>query len=254
MKPTPDSSVPNGRDPSERPADVRSRTLEAATRLFAAQGFDSTPLQQIADAVGVRKPSLLYHFPSKDELRQAVLDALLTRWNDVLPRLLMAATAGDELFDAVVREAVSFFTVDPNRARLIVRELLDHPSEMRERLAKQLAPWVDVISRYLRKGQELGVVRAALDPEAYIVVITNLIVAGIASSEILGGLVSAGSAGDRGPERLSRELVRVARDALFLDSKPNPAARTRVPPTRTTKRNGRPPARNTKPARARARR
>ena len=56
--------------------DVRSEILRTATRLFAAKGFDGTSLKDIADAGGIRKPSLLYHFPSKEQLRLAVLEQL----------------------------------------------------------------------------------------------------------------------------------------------------------------------------------
>jgi len=45
-------------------SDVRAATIAAATRLFAAQGFGGTALQDIADAVGVTKPAILHHFPS----------------------------------------------------------------------------------------------------------------------------------------------------------------------------------------------
>ncbi len=241
------------RSAAERPPEVRERLLDAATRLFAAQGYDGTPLQQIADAVGVRKPSLLYHFPSKDALRQAVLDALLSRWADVLPRLLMAATAGDQIFEAVVREAVSFFTADPNRARLLVRELLDHPQEMRERLLTQLRPWIDVIARYLRKGQDLGTVRRDVDPGAYIVVVTNLLVSGIASSELLGGLIDGDASHASADSRLVRELVRVAHDSLFLPNVRTTAPRAGVPATKTAQRAARraAPRAGAKPARPR---
>lgn len=243
------------RSQAVRPADVRARILEEATRLFAAQGFDSTPLQQISDAVGVRKPSLLYHFPSKDALRQSVLDELLTRWNDVLPRLFMAATAGDEIFDAVVREAVGFFTADPNRARLLVRELLDHPLEMKAQLLAQLRPWIEVISRYLRKGQALGIVHEALDPEAYIVVVTNLLVSAIASAEILGPLLASEGAPGGATERLVPELVRLAREGLFgTKSTPNAARPNRPSTPNPRARPATAPRARTKSARARARR
>ncbi|MFN7952993.1 MAG: helix-turn-helix domain-containing protein [bacterium] len=254
MREAADTALRLGRGAAERPVEVRARLLDEATRLFAAQGYDGTPLQQIADAVGVRKPSLLYHFPSKEELRQAVLDALLSRWADVLPRLLMAATAGDQIFEAVVREAVGFFTADPNRARLLVRELLDHPQEMRERLLTQLRPWIAVIARYLRKGQELGAVRTEVDPEAYIVVVTNLIVSGIASTELLGGVVDGDAPRPGADQRLVRELIRVAHDSLFQSHARKTASRTRVPATDTANRAGRKPSRRAGAASARPRR
>src|SRR5689334_20820974 len=105
--------------------------LRVATHLFAERGFDGTSLQDIAAAVGLRKPSLLYHFASKDDLRRAVLESLLSRWNDVLPRLLLAATSGEDQFTSLIDEAVGFFAADPDRARLILREALDRPAELR---------------------------------------------------------------------------------------------------------------------------
>src|SRR6201984_3500650 len=92
---------------------VREAILGAATRLFAAHGFDGTALQDIADAVGVSKPAVLHHFPSKEHVRQAVLDAIVAHWNETLPRLLVAATASSDRFDAVFGELYRFFASDP---------------------------------------------------------------------------------------------------------------------------------------------
>src|SRR5271155_5103853 len=111
---------------------VRSAVVKAATRLFAARGFDGTALQDVADAVGVTKPAILHHFPSKEHIRQAVLDGILVHWNETLPRLLLAATASQGRFDAVFGELQRFFAQDPNRARVIIRELLDRPAEMKK--------------------------------------------------------------------------------------------------------------------------
>src|SRR5579884_299295 len=114
--------------------DVRAATVAAATRLFAAHGFEGTTLQDIADAVGVTKPAVLHHFPSKEHVRQAVLDGILAHWNDTLPRLLFAAAATDDRFDAVFDELHRFFAADPDRARLILREAFDRPAEQRKLL------------------------------------------------------------------------------------------------------------------------
>lgn len=50
--------------------------INTAASLFAAQGFERTSVQQIADAVGYSKTGLLHRFPSKQAILEAV-DALL---------------------------------------------------------------------------------------------------------------------------------------------------------------------------------
>ena len=205
--------------PSDRSEkrEVSERILDAATRLFAERGFEATSLQSVADAVGIRKPSLLYHFPSKDELRKAVLDKLLAHWNQVLPKLLMAATSGREQFDAIIKETVAFSTADRDRARLLLREALDRPTEMRALIVGHVQPWADVVSNYIRRGREAGRVRADVDPEAYIVHAINLVVSSIATFDSIGALGTSKdrSGDDTDLRRHVDELVRVARASLF---------------------------------------
>lgn len=195
--------------------EVRDQILRQATRLMAARGYEGTSLSAVADAVGVKKPSVLYHFPSKAELRRAVLDQLLSRWNDVLPRLLMAsARTGLDKFDAVVGELLDFFAQDADRARLLVRELLDRPEDMQDTLQRQVRPWVDVVASYIRKGQETGQIRADVDPEAYTIQVAVTALAGIATSAA-GGVV-LGDDERRSPlDRGRAELVRLLRASLF---------------------------------------
>ncbi len=196
--------------------DMREEILERATQLFATKGFDGTSLQDIAAAVGLRKPSLLYHFPSKEKLRLAVLGRLLDRWNDVLPRLLMAAAGGDARFESVMDEVVRFFAQDPNRARLLLREILDRPEDMQRRLETYVRPWVQVVADYIVKGQQRGEVHAHVDPEAYILQVINMVVSGVAAASSLhGGLLPATSPRGDASQRHLRELVRIARTSLF---------------------------------------
>jgi AcrR family transcriptional regulator len=193
--------------------DVRDQILKQATREFARTGFEATSLQRISDAVGIRKQSLLYHFASKDDLRAAVHAKMLDHWSDVLPRLLQAATSGEGQFDAVVTELVTFFTTDPDRARLVVREVLDRPEEIAGILASRVRPWVEIVCNYIRKGQAHGDIYADVDPEAYVVQVINLVIASVATHTSIGGIVS--STTGRVHDRHIRELVRVAKASLF---------------------------------------
>lgn len=50
--------------------------VEAAFQLFAEHGLEKTSLGMIADKVGMTKPSIYYHFSSKEDLVQSVFEHL----------------------------------------------------------------------------------------------------------------------------------------------------------------------------------
>jgi TetR/AcrR family transcriptional regulator len=199
-------------------ADITQQILDHATRLFAARGFVGASLRDIARAVGIRKPSLLYHFPSKDELRRGVLEQMLAHWNEVVPKLLRAATSGQEQFEAVARETIDFFLADPDRARLLLRELLDRPDQMLPLVEAHVQPWSRIVCDYIRKGQQQGRVHPDVDPEAYVANMINLVVASIAMQDMIAAL-TPGDAQDKEAaiRRHVLELLRVARSSLFIN-------------------------------------
>jgi AcrR family transcriptional regulator len=168
----------------------------------------------VAADVGITRPAVLYHFASKDQLRQQVLARVIGRWMGRLPDLIRTVPSGPGRFESIAWEVVHFFTEDRNRARLIVREMLDRPDEMRCALSEQLQPFVTLVTSALRKGQEEGVILRDIDPENAVMHATHLLVGGIASYDVLG--VFSGT-DDEAFERYVTELVRFARSALFVE-------------------------------------
>lgn len=63
---------------------TKQRLIEAGVRLFAEQGFRETTVGQIEEAVGLvpRRGALYRHFPSKEALLQAALEAHLGAINE----------------------------------------------------------------------------------------------------------------------------------------------------------------------------
>src|SRR5262245_4771956 len=57
-----------------RSADTRRRLLEAATEVFAAEGFRNATIQQICSRAGANIAAAHYHFGGKEELYAAVFD------------------------------------------------------------------------------------------------------------------------------------------------------------------------------------
>ena len=58
---------------------TQHRILAEASKLFAARGFLGTSTRDIAEAVGIRQPSLFHHFASKHSILIALLDLDLDR-------------------------------------------------------------------------------------------------------------------------------------------------------------------------------
>ncbi|MFI1914713.1 TetR/AcrR family transcriptional regulator [Nocardia sp. NPDC020380] len=49
---------------------------EAAIQLFSSKGFEQTSLREVADAVGITKASLYYHYASKVDLLIAIIEPM----------------------------------------------------------------------------------------------------------------------------------------------------------------------------------
>ncbi len=60
---------------------------EAAIRLFSHKGFEQTSLREVADAVGITKASLYYHYASKLDLLLAIIEPIFDDMNSVVDEL-----------------------------------------------------------------------------------------------------------------------------------------------------------------------
>ena len=196
--------------------DIRSSILKQATHLFADQGFDGTSVQQIADAVGLRKPSLLYHFGTKEELRQQVLAVMTTQWNEVLPQVVLKAPHEDR-FDAMMGALCSFFMEDTDRARLLLREVMDRPNVMRGQVDDFAKPWIQMVADQLERAKAKGLVQQAVDTTAYAVQILTMIVSSIAVFDNLHLYIPDDSTHGNPRERHITELIRIVRTSLYIE-------------------------------------
>lgn len=57
---------------------LRQRIVASADQLFYQQGYENTSFSDIAEDVGISRGNFYYHFKSKDEILNAVIDTRLT--------------------------------------------------------------------------------------------------------------------------------------------------------------------------------
>ena len=122
---------------------TRDRILDAATDLFGTRGVDAVSLDVIAADVGVAKQTLLYWFPSKDDLVRAVLVAAAHELSVVIDAAVRAAT--DDPLDRIEAVIRAVFRPAVRRPALLglIREVSRLPSAAGDRLTADLAPLVE---------------------------------------------------------------------------------------------------------------
>lgn len=63
---------------------TRDHIVDAADQLFYEQGFEHTSFSRIAEAVGISRGNFYYHFRSKDEILEAVINRRLAHTSSML--------------------------------------------------------------------------------------------------------------------------------------------------------------------------
>lgn len=193
------------------PLPTRERTLVAALDLFGRRGVDAVSLDEIAVAVGVRKQTVLYWFPSKEELVDAVLEATAGELGLVIDAAVRAAPQDPlERIDAVVR-AVFRLAVRRPAVLGLVRELSRLPGPQAERLRRLVEPMIDRAVGFLEA--EMGAGRLRRGDPRLVAALAYATVTGIATEpEALRGVGWAPTASNL--RRLRNELRSFLRAAL----------------------------------------
>ena len=132
------------------------RLLTAAEKHFGKLGFDAARLSDIAKDAGITRPSLLYHFESKEKL----YDAVVARAFDHLLSVFQGAAVETDSFESIVlglTQAYLDFANDyPSVSVLVLKELTGPSTQGEHIIRTKFVPVLDWVENFLiEAGQDV---------------------------------------------------------------------------------------------------
>ena len=140
----------------------RETILSAGLAVFSQYGFRGATLDLIAAEAGLSKPNLLYYFPSKEAIHNALLEGMLDTWLDPLRALDAGGDPEAEIL-AYVQRKLQISRDYPAESRLFANEILQGAPHIGATLATELKTLVDEKAAVIRAWAKAGRI-APVDP------------------------------------------------------------------------------------------
>ena len=184
--------------------DLRDRLLDIAVALFAQDGVGPTTLAAIAREAGVTAPMVHYHFKTRDQLLDAVVEARIRPLIDEVTGPALAILASDtgqpdlaQTVAGVARRMVAVAAATPWFPTLWIREIASEGGQLRERVFARIAleRATLLVDRFAR-AQAAGAVNPALQPPLVMVSVIGLAMLPFATRTLWGRLPLADRVAD----------------------------------------------------------
>lgn len=120
-----ENALQNEPRPGGRGEQTRDRILDEAEVLFANLSFAAARLEDVAQAVGIRRASIVYYFRNKQELYEATEARIFGALHEECQRQLAGKQTALERLEAVADAWLTFMVARPSAARLILRNCAD---------------------------------------------------------------------------------------------------------------------------------
>jgi AcrR family transcriptional regulator len=186
----------------------RHQIIEAAADLFARNGFRGTTTREVAAAAGVSEAVVFKHFPTKEELYAAIIEAK-ARTQEVLGGALAAATREDDaaVLRTLAREMIARMQADPTLMRLLLFSALEGHSLSEIFFRSRVLQVDEFLCGYISQRVAAGAFRP-VDPGLAAWNFMGMVVHRILLRELFGQR----SPSDATPERAVEEMV-----SIFLE-------------------------------------
>jgi TetR/AcrR family transcriptional regulator len=146
--------VRGAREPSARSEATRASILKNAERLFAETGFDKTRLEDIAEAVGIRRASIVYYYRDKAEVYDAVLEGVFGNFRERLDAAFKTRGTLHERIEAAIAAWVDYVGERPSFARILLREIANGTAGVDSAAAPHVLPYLPLVQAFIEDNKD----------------------------------------------------------------------------------------------------
>lgn len=157
--------------PAKRNPDKTRRViLDAAFTLVHRQGFQAAGLSEILAQTKLTKGAFYHHFPTKVDLGYALIDDILSEyldswWLDPIAETEDPVVAIESLIQTRIKQDLPDLIALGCPINNMVQEMAPLDAGFHQRLEGLMRAWRKAIAQALRRGQQMGNVRALVDTD-----------------------------------------------------------------------------------------
>jgi len=135
---------------------VADDVTRAAVRLFAAQGYANTSVQQIVEAAGVTKGAMYHYFESKDDLLFAIYERMLSLQKSHLDEIIARGGPVDDVLRAVCIDAALTTIEFLPEGTVFFRSQHMLTAPRQQEVVRRRREYHDAFAGLVRRGQDEG--------------------------------------------------------------------------------------------------
>ena len=140
-----------------------SRIVSEATRLFAAKGYDGVSIHDISEAAGVNIAAVNYHFESKANLFQQIIEQFMSELLVSARNTLLPPRSADDFkirLDIFVRQTIEAIIKQPDVISIMQREMVRSNDVFQKTILKHQ----EALITFLMQAKKSGILATDVDP------------------------------------------------------------------------------------------
>lgn len=139
---------------------TRQRILDAAEDVFATKGYHGAVVDDIVDAAQTSKGGFYFHFPNKQAIFLALVDALSPRLAEAVERAIAEETDPVAKVDAALRIVLEMFARHRRLSKILLVEAVGLGHGFDEKLMAVRGQFIALIQQYLDEALRLEAIPA----------------------------------------------------------------------------------------------